>query len=238
MTILIHMEDSYAREFEAVVEIADGNRIVLDRTAFSPRGGGLPSDTGFIFKGEVRYEVAEVLKQEGVIRHILKDAAGLASGDGVRGEINWERRYALMRMHTASHLLAATLNREHGVLITGNQVDTVQTRMDFNVERFDRDLMNACVEKTNLIIARDIHLKVYSMEREKAFEIPGIVKIAKGLPPEMKTLRIVEIGDADIQADGGVHVAHTAEIGKICLLRLENKGKTNRRIYFTLSPIS
>jgi Ser-tRNA(Ala) deacylase AlaX len=229
------MDDSYVREFDATIISCTGNIVVLDTTAFSPKGGGLPSDRGTLQRGDLTYEVVEVEKKGGEVNHVIKDASGLKAGDSVKGVIDWKRRHTIMRYHTACHVLAAVLHAGHSALITGNQIDVDQSRMDFSVEAFDRDILNDCVGKANDHIARDMQVRIYTLEREKAMEIPGIVKLAKGLPPELKTLRIVEIGDVDIQADGGVHVARTGEIGRINIQKLENKGKSNRRVYLALS---
>jgi misacylated tRNA(Ala) deacylase len=126
------------------------------------------------------------------------------------------------------------MNKELDVLITGNQLGTEKTRFDFSMEEFDREKFDEIVEKANDLLSQDLELKVYELPREEAMEIPGVVKLANALPPSIKVLRIVEIPGIDVQADGGTHVRNLNEVGKISILKLENKGKANRRIYFTL----
>jgi misacylated tRNA(Ala) deacylase len=220
----------YAREFDARVTSAEGNRVVLDQTAFNPRGGGLVSDTGTL--GESK--VTEVVKEGEEIFHLLEAPLGLKPGDQVHGVVDWDRRFRIMRMHTSAHILSSVVNRETGALITGNQISPDESRVDFNLENFDRDKMSDYIEKVNDAVWRELDVKTYFMKREEALAKPGFVKLANALPPSVDVLRIVEIGDVDTQADGGVHVGNTREIGKVVGLRAENKGKSNRRLYFTV----
>jgi misacylated tRNA(Ala) deacylase len=234
MSESIYLEDSYQRECDAtVLSVRDGRFVVLDRNIFYPRGGGQPHDTGKLICGDDAYEVVFVGRFEGKISHEV-DREGLREGDLVRCVLDWERRHMLMRMHTAAHVLAATMNKELGVLITGNQLGTEKTRFDFSMEEFDRDRFDEIVEKANALLSQDLELRVYGLPRKKAMEIPGVVKLADALPPSINVLRIVEIPGIDIQADGGTHVRDLNEVGRIEILKLENKGKANRRIYFTL----
>ncbi len=235
MTELLYMDDSYLREFQARVVGVDGDRVLLDRTAFYPVGGGLPSDTGYLLRGEDRYEVTEVRKEGGKVWHLVPGHS-LSPGDEVRGIIDWDRRYRIMRMHTALHALIAVMNRDFGVLVTGNKVGAERSRVDVNLEKPDRALVERAIEETNEHLAKGLPVKIYYLPREEAMKIPGIVKLAKALPPNVERLRIVEIEGLDIQADGGPHVSNTKEVGRIVFLKLENKGKNNRRIHFTLEP--
>jgi Ser-tRNA(Ala) deacylase AlaX len=139
-----------------------------------------------------------------------------------------------MRHHTSAHLLAAIFYNELSVLITGNQLGTEQSRMDFSMENFDKSLMEEVFRKANEAIHEDRHVKIYFLKREDAMKIPGIVKLAGALPPSIDELRIVEIVGIDIQADGGCHVASLKEIGEIVFLKAENKGKSNRRVYYNV----
>ena len=159
---------------------------------------------------------------------------GLAPGDHVLGRINWDRRYKFMRMHTAAHLLISIFNRESNVVITGNQIDEDKTRIDFNMENFDRDKIVEYMETVNETIKQDLPVKMYYLPRQEAMKIPGVVKLAGALPPDVHTLRIVEIPGIDVQADGGTHVRSLKEIGAIDFLKAENKGKDNRRVYYTV----
>jgi Ser-tRNA(Ala) deacylase AlaX len=236
MTKLLYLDDSYLKECDAIILSVNGKEIVLDQTIFYPRGGGQPSDTGKIISGSgLETKVVEVLKKDGKIIHVLeRETHQLNPGDRVRCVLDWDRRYKLMRMHTAAHVLGSFMNRELGVLITGNQLETDKARFDFNLEDFDRSKFDSVVGKANEALSLDVELKVYSLPREEAMKIPGVVKLAGALPPAINELRIVEIPGFDIQADGGTHVKNLKEAGKIEILKLENKGKANRRIYFSL----
>jgi Ser-tRNA(Ala) deacylase AlaX len=220
----------YMREFDAKVVSAEGNRVVLDQTAFYPRGGGLVSDVGTL--GAVK--VTEVVKENGEVFHIVDSPGALKVGDSVHGSIDWDRRYKVMRMHTTAHIMCAIVNRETGALITGNQISPDESRIDFNLDQFDREKISDYTKVANEVVARGLEVKSYFMNREEALKMPGLVKLANALPPSVDVLRIVQIGDVDTQADGGVHVGNTREIGEIVVNRAENKGKNNRRLYFSL----
>ncbi len=231
MTEKIYWSDPYVREFDADVELVDGNRVVLDRTAFNPRGGGLVSDTGRL-NGMT---VSEATKEGDNVFHILGEPVDLRIGDRVHGVIDWDRRHRVMRMHTAAHILSAVVNGETGALITGNQISPEGSRVDFNLDQFDRDRMGYFVDKVNRAAGRGLEVKAFFMKREEVLATPGFVKLANAMPPSLELLRIVQIGDVDTQADGGVHVGNTSEIGTVVGLRTENKGKNNRRLHFTVS---
>ena len=139
-----------------------------------------------------------------------------------------------MRMHTSAHILSAVVNGETGALITGNQISPDESRVDFNLEDFDKGKMSYYIDKVNEAIGRGLEVKTFFMKREEALANPGFVKLANAMPPSLEMLRIVEIGDVDTQADGGVLVKNTIEIGKVVGLKTENKGKSNRRLYFTV----
>ena len=140
-----------------------------------------------------------------------------------------------MRSHTAAHVLAALLNQGTGALITGNQLEADHVRFDFSLEKFDRAILEKYLAKANALFGTDIPVTWYELPRGEAFKIPGVVKMAEAFPPDLPLLRIVEIVGLDKQADGGTHVRNLKEIGKVELVKTENKGKNNRRIYFKLS---
>ena len=234
MESALYMDDSYLKEFEAVVEsVKDDKLVVLDRTAFYPQGGGQPYDTGVLIKDTEEYPVVSVRKTDGRISHEISKP-GLREGDLIAGKIEWDRRYRFMKMHTAAHLLSAVMHSQDKVLITGNQIDLDKTRVDYNMAEFDQEKIKQYIEKVNQIIKQDLPVKVSYMNREEAMKIPGMVKLAGALPPDVHTLRIVEIPGVDMQADGGTHVKSLAEIGAIEFVRAENKGKDNRRVYYTI----
>ena len=235
MTKALFLVDSYLKESHAkVVSVKDEKYVTLDQTVFYPKGGGQPHDTGKIIKENEVYNVVYVGKFSGEISHEV-DHAGLQAGDDVHCVLNWERRYKLMRSHTAAHVLAALLNKGTDALITGNQLEEDHVRFDFSLEKFDRDLLEEYLVKANKLFLTDVPVKCYELPKEEAMKIPGVVKMAKAFPPDLPFLRIVEIVGLDKQTDGGTHVSNLREVGKIELVKTENKGKNNRRIYFKLN---
>ncbi|MBO3809942.1 MAG: alanyl-tRNA editing protein [Candidatus Brockarchaeota archaeon] len=233
LTALLYMDDSYLKEFDARVVEVLGDNVILDRTAFHPRGGGLPDDTGVLLKEGRATKVVQVLSEDGKVLHSAP-GHGFSFGDPVKGILDWERRYLIMRMHTGIHALASVFNKRTGALITGNQVNVDKSRLDLNLEKMDRALIDDVFNETNRELASGRNVKIYYLPREEALKIPGIVKLAEATPPNVEKLRIVEIENLDVQADGGPHVANTREVGELVLLKIENKGKNNRRVYFAL----
>ncbi len=218
------------RTFDAKVISADSDRVVLDQTAFSPRGGGLVSDWGTV-NG---VNLAEAVKEEEEIVHLMESPSDFKPGEAVHCVLDWDRRYRIMRMHTAAHILSAVVNGETGALITGNQIAPDESRVDLSLDHFDREKLAYYVERVNGVVRRAVDIKTFFMRREEALATPGLVKLANAMPPSLEMLRIVQIGDVDTQADGGVHVKNTREIGTVTGLKSDNKGKNNRRLYFTV----
>ncbi len=229
---LLYMNNSYMCEMEATVTNVDGNFIMLDRTVFYPKSGGQPNDTGTLKRNGEIFNVMNVLKRDGVVHEV--DREGLAVGDKITGNIDWERRYKLMRMHTSAHVVSGIINKELGAMITGNQLDLEKTRIDFSIENYDPETLRSFVAKANELIKKDLPISVSYMSREEV-ESSDIAKLAKGLPP-FSVLRVVDIVGFDKQPDGGTHVNSLKEIGKIEFLKAENKGKTNRRMYYKIEP--
>ena len=230
----LYMNDSYLKEFEAVVKsVKDDKYIVLSQSAFYPQGGGQPFDTGAMLTDGQDYPVVFVGKFEGKISHEV-GKPGLKVGDKIIGKIDWDRRYRLMRMHTAAHIIDAVLYNDAKALCTGNQLGSDKSRIDFSLDVLDRDKIQQYIDMANEWVKKAIDVKIYFLPREEALKIPGVVKLAAVMPPEVKELRIVEIPGIDIQADGGTQVKNTSEIGKISLVSVENKGKNNRRMYYSL----
>jgi misacylated tRNA(Ala) deacylase len=235
MAKALYLEDSYLKECDAIVaSVKDGKFVVLDQTIFYPKGGGQPWDTGKILKQNETYNVVYVGKFSGEISHEV-DHPGLKEGDKVHCILDWERRYRFMRSHTAAHLFASILCTGAGVLVTGNQIEEDKIRFDFSLEKFEREILEQYVNKTNELLNKDIPVKWFELPKEEALKIPGVVKMAEAFPPDLPSLRIVEIVGVDKQADGGTHVKNLKEVGQIKLLKTENKGKNNRRVYFALA---
>ena len=230
MTRKLYWEKPYSQDFTGKVVSVSGTTIELDETLFYPRGGGVSSDTG-VLQG---LKVTDTSKEGDKILHVLEATPSFSSGHSVTGKIDWDRRYRLMKMHTAGHLLSAIFYRAN-CRITGNQIDVDRSRMDFNLEAFDRSQIENYVAEANVLIRKDALVKTYFLPREEALKDPQLVKLAEAAPPAEPSLRIVEIAGIDKQADGGLHVANLKEIVGIQLLKLENKGKTNRRLYYDIA---
>ena len=230
----MYLKDSYLKECEATVtSVSEGKYVILDQTIFYPRGGGQPHDTGEIIKDGIAYNVVYVVALSGEISHEV-DRPGLTEGEKVRCVLNWQRRYKLMRSHTAAHVFASLLCEGTGALITGNQINVDKTRFDFSLDYYDRALIEQYIEKANRLFSTKTAVEWYELPREEALQIPGCIKMANAFPPDTPTLRIVEITGVDKQADGGTHVRTLGEVGEITLLKTENKGRKNRRVYFSV----
>lgn len=235
MTEKLYLKDSYLKEFGAkVLKVSEGRFVVLDKTAFYPQGGGQPSDSGKIIAGAREFRVLSAKNFGEEVSHEVEDASGLEEGQVVKGELDWERRYALMRMHTAAHILAKCIFDRTGSMITGNQIEEARSRMDFNVQGLDREFLAEIEEKANLAISQNLEVKISFLPREEALALPELFRLKDVLPKELEEFRIVSIGDFDRQADGGTHVKNTSEIGRLAIVKAENKGANNRRIYFEL----
>jgi len=235
---LLYQLDSYLKEFDARIVRIDGNKVFLDQTAFHPRpSGGLDADQGYLVLPDGRrIRVVDVVMREGDVAHIVDDVSGIEAGMSVHGIIDWERRYRMMKLHTASHVLAAVLYNRYGARVTGGHIAPDKARDDFELSVDDwKKAIQEAIEETNGIISRCLEVKVYWLPREEAMKIPGIVKLAERLPPSVEKLRIVEIPGVDIQADGGPHVKNTCEIGGIKLLKMESRGRRRKRVYYTLA---
>ncbi len=231
MTEILSQSDAYLKEFDATVTGVNGEQVALDRTAFYPRGGGQPSDMGVLRAGTDEYRVLEVKKQGGEVWHKLDRPAGLAAGQPVHGVIDWERRFRLMRTHTALHILCGVIFRDFGVSVTGGDMEPLAARMDFELEHMSATFAQEVEEKVNAEIAaaRDVRVKV--LPRDQAFQIPDLIRTKINLlPPDIQRVRTVEIVGLDLQADGGTHVANTSQVGRIHVVGHESKGKINKRL--------
>lgn len=236
MTKLLYMEDPYLKECDATVtKVNESKYVILDQTIFYPKGGGQLNDIGDMTRDGDVFNVSYVGKFSGETSHEV-DRPGLNVGDKVHCRLDWDRRYRMMRSHTAAHVLITILCNKTGALVTGNELTLEKTRFDFSLENFDREIFMSCIEEANHLFKKDIPVKTYELPREEALSIPGVVKMAEALPPQVSRLRIVEIEGIDRQADAGTHVRNLLEVGQIEFLKAENKGKNNRRVYYRILP--
>ncbi len=238
MTELLYHTDAYLKEFEATVVAVEGGAIALDRTAFYPGGGGQPHDVGTVSVGERSWPVTKARKTrpervEGASEHIWHEIAGEppAVGAVLRGAVDWERRYKLMRTHTAMHILCGVIFRDYGASVTGGNMEPLKGRMDFEFETMRQELVKEIEEKINGEVAAARPTRVKILPRAEAFAIPDLIRTKINLLPEgIAEIRTVELVGLDLQADGGTHVANTSEVGKIRVVDYKSKGKINKRI--------
>ena len=238
MTELICLTDAYCQTFEAIVtDVVEGG-VILDRTAFYPGGGGQPCDIGTLSADGVTYSVTKVKKVNGQPVHFIQaEGTGALPTEGttVTGQIDWDRRYQLMRTHTAMHILCGTVFRDYGAQVTGGNMDPLKGRMDFEFETMRQELVTDIEAAINVEMAKDHSVKVDVLPREEAFAIPDLIRTKINLLPEgIKEVRTIEIVGLDLQADGGTHVKSTAEVGQMRVTNYKSKGKINKRIYLEL----
>lgn len=237
MTELLYLSDGYLRQFTARVVGVVGGGVVLEHTAFYPGGGGQPCDIGLLEAGEAHWQVTGVRREEGQVVHLL-DREPPPLGTMVRGRLDWERRYALMRTHTAMHILCGVVWRDYGALVTGGQMEPLQGRMDFEFERLQQELVREIEEKINAEVAAARPVRVRILPRQEAFQIPDLIRTKVNLlPPSITQVRVVEIEGLDMQADGGTHVANTAEVGPLRIVDYKSKGRINKRLVLGLEEI-
>ena len=234
MTKLLYHEDAYLKQFEASVTKSSNEGAVLDRTAFYPGGGGQPDDRGvFHWKGET-LTVQKMKRKDGFIWHLL-DSVPFDDGDIILGEINWDRRYKVMRTHTAMHILCGVIWRDYGASVTGGNMEPLHGRMDFEFETMRRELIDEIELKINVEVEAARVIRTEILPREEAFQIPDLIRTKINLLPEgIKEVRVVEIVGLDLQADGGTHVSNTKEVGPIKIVDYKSKGAINKRIVVSL----
>jgi misacylated tRNA(Ala) deacylase len=229
-TDLAYLRDAYAREGDATVIHADGDRIVLDRTIFYPTGGGQAHDTGTLQWADNSAAVVDVRKEGALVWHTLEGPVP-AVGTGVRADLDWERRHALMRTHTALHVLCGVIWNEWGTAVTGGNMEPLSARMDFEFDPLPEGFGVKVEELVNLELAADRPIEVSFLPRETAIEDKDLIRTKVNMIPEsVKEIRVVDIVGLDKQADGGTHVRTTGEVGRVRVIKTESKGKGNKRI--------
>ncbi|HSL75736.1 MAG TPA: alanyl-tRNA editing protein [Candidatus Limnocylindrales bacterium] len=234
--------DAYARSVEATVrhvETGDSTLVVLDRTVFYPGGGGQPPDRGLLLRAADgrSWTVRAARKSSGEIAHELEPSDGDAPaiGDTLQVDLDWARRFALMRTHTALHALCGVVWRDHGAQVTGGNMEPGSGRMDFEFESMSGDLVDSIEEAVNVELGKAREVRVNVLPRDEAFAIPDLIRTKVNLLPEgIEEIRTIEIVGLDLQADGGTHVANTREVGRIRVTGYESKGRINKRIRIEL----
>jgi misacylated tRNA(Ala) deacylase len=236
MTDQLFQTDSYLQDFEATVVAVDAEQsaVALDRTAFYPGGGGQPNDVGGLVAGDRFWPVVRVKREGEQIWHWLHGEMPEA-GARVTGQVDWDRRYKLMRTHTALHVLCGVVWRDYGALVTGGNMEPLAGRMDFEFETLRGELVREIEDKVNAEVEQGREVRIKILPRAEAFQIPDLIRTKINLLPEGITeVRTVEIVDLDLQADGGTHVANTREVGHVRVVDYKSKGRINKRIHIEL----
>src|SRR5689334_21427789 len=219
---------------DAVVTAVEDDRVALDRTVFYAQSGGQPADRGVLRWDGGEARVVDVRRAGEQIWH-RHDGAAPPVGTAVHGALDWEHRYALMRAHTALHILCGVIWRDYGAPVTGGAMEPGSARMDFELERMSADFAAEIEARANAEVAADRPIRVRVLPRAEAFAIPDLIRTKINLLPEgIEQLRTVEIVGLDLQADGGTHVANTREVGGIRVTGYESKGRINKRIRLEL----
>jgi misacylated tRNA(Ala) deacylase len=225
-TDLLFLHDAYLTTADATVVAVEGDRVALDRTNFYATGGGQPHDTGRLGEGRV----TDVRKDGNMVWHSVEGASP-AAGDQVRLEIDWERRHALMRTHTALHVLCGVIWNEWGTAVTGGNMEPLSARMDFEFDPLPEGFGPRVEQLVNDELAAARRIEVSFLPRETAVEDEDLIRTKINMIPEwVKEIRVVDIVGLDKQADGGTHVRSTDEVGRVRVVKTESKGKGNKRI--------
>ena len=228
----LDLDDASVREWDATVVGLDPERgIVLDRSAFYPGGGGQPPDQGVLLWGGVRTRIVGTAKGDDLYLVPHEDDPVPPVGTAVRGALDDERRTQLMRTHCGLHVLTGVVFRDFGALVTGGNMEPLSARMDFDLPDVPPDFKERVAEAVNAEIRADRAIRCSTLPRDEAFAIPDIIRTATNLlPPDLEIVRIVDIAGLDTQADGGTHVASTAMIGRMEVVKMESKGRGFRRL--------
>lgn len=227
MTELLYLRDAYATNFSSVVTAVRDQAVALDATLFYPTGGGQPHDTGTL----AGLAVVDVRKEGADVWHTVEGGPLPEVGATVEGEIDWSRRHQLMRTHTALHVLCGVIWNEWRVPVTGGNMEPLSARMDFEFDPVPEGFAARIEELVNAELAADRPIAVEFLPRDAAVQDEDLIRTKVNMIPESVTeIRVVDIVGLDKQADGGTHVRSTAEVGRFKVLKLENKGKGNKRV--------
>lgn len=234
-TELLFLDDAYLRSCEATVLASDDDGIVLDRTVLYATGGGQPHDTGTISWAGGSVAVTDVRKSGAAVTHTV-DGDGPPPGTAVTVEVDWERRHQLMRTHTALHILCGVIWNEWGTAVTGGNMNPLEARMDFEFDPLPDGFAERVTQLVNTEIAANRPIEVGFLPRTEALADEDLIRTKVNLIPEsVTTIRVIDIVGLDKQADGGTHVASTAEVGHFEITKTESKGKGNKRVRMRLS---
>ncbi|MBA3294742.1 MAG: alanyl-tRNA editing protein [Geodermatophilaceae bacterium] len=233
----LDLVDATLREWDATVLASDPvTGIVLDRSAFYPGGGGQPPDHGVLLWNGVQTRIVDTRRGDDLYLIPAEGDPVPPVGTAVRGAVEDARRFSLMRTHSGLHLLAGVVFRDFGALVTGGNMEPGVARMDFNLPDIPADFRDRIAQACAVEVAADRAIRVDNLPRDEALAIPDVIRTATDLlPPDLEIVRIVDIVGLDVQADGGTHVASTKQIGGMEVVKVENKGKANRRLRVRLT---
>jgi misacylated tRNA(Ala) deacylase len=228
----LDLADPTLREWECTVVGVDPDRgIVLDRSAFYPGGGGQPPDHGVLLWQGVQTRIVGTQKGDDLYLVPADGDPVPSPGTAVTGAVEDARRTMLMRTHSGLHVLGGVVFRDFGALVTGGNMEPGEARMDFNLPELPEGFKAHIEEAVNAEVAADRKVEIQVLPRAEALAIPDIIRTQTNLiPPEETEVRIVDITGLDVQADGGTHVASTRQIGRVQVVKVENKGRQNRRV--------
>ncbi len=229
----LELGDQTLREWAATVLASDSaDGIVLDRSAFYPGGGGQPPDHGVLLWGGVQTRIVGARKAEDILLIPAEGDPIPPVGAAVRGAVEDDRRTALMRTHSGLHLLCGVVFRDYGALVTGGNMEPLEARMDFNLPVVPEGFRDAVTAACAAEVAANRAITTATMPRDEAFAAyPDLIRTATNLlPDDLEVVRIVDIAGLDTQADAGTHVASTAAIGGLQIVKIESKGKGFRRL--------
>jgi misacylated tRNA(Ala) deacylase len=229
---LLYHHDAYLREYDTLVEQSFDRALRFAETIVYPGGGGQPHDLGTVeWEGQI-FSITGTEKDGPSFRYLV-DRAPPPEGAKVRIRIDWERRYALMRTHTAMHILCGVIWRDYGKAVTGGNMDLLKGRMDFEFDGLSPELLAELEAKINQEVLAGHNVRVEFLDRDQA--LAGLIRTKENLIPQgVEAVRLINIEGLDKQADGGTHVANTKEVGAITITGFENKGKNNKRIKIEL----
>jgi misacylated tRNA(Ala) deacylase len=232
-TELLYLRDAYLRAFTARVTGVRDGAVTLDRTAFYPTGGGQPYDTGTLRPAGGNGDTAAVVgvqKEGDTVLHVL-DGPLPAVDELVEGTVDWDRRHALMRTHSALHVLCGVIWNEWGKAVTGGNMEELAARMDFEFDPLPEGFATRVEELVNAELAAGRPIEVSFLPRDEALADDALIRTKVSLIPDsVAEIRVVDIVGLDKQADGGTHVRSTDEVGRIKVVKTESKGKGNKRI--------
>ena len=226
---MIYLKDSYTKSFEEKILLVEGDKIITQDSSFYAQSGGQPGDKGALEINDKKFNVINTVKHELGIAHVV-DSVNVNLSGQIKGYIDWDHRYRLMKMHTTMHLMCAALP----YYVTGGSIGLEKSRIDFDLgeQTFEFETLNKII---NEFIQQSHSISYQWITNEELDQKPELVRTLSVKPPRTNDkIRLVKIGDIDLQPCGGTHVANTNEIGEFQFIKYESKGKMNKRVQFTL----